>query len=120
MKDTWRWFGPADPVPLGDAVQAGARGIVSSLHHIPDGEAWPQQDVERHAGLIAAAGLGWDVVESIPVSNEIRLRGPGWARDIANYKASLRAVAACGIRVVCYNFIPLIDWARRPSVASER
>lgn len=112
MKETWRWFGPNDPVQLGDAVQAGARGIVSSLHHIPDGEAWPARDVERHAGLIAAAGLSWDVVESIPVSNEIRLRGPGWARDIANYKASLRAVAASGIKVVCYNFIPLIDWAR--------
>lgn len=112
MKDTWRWFGPNDPVSLGDAVQAGARGIVSSLHHIPDGDVWPVHDVERHAGLIAAAGLGWDVVESIPVSNDIRVRGPGWSRDIANYKASLQAVAASGIKVVCYNFIPLIDWAR--------
>ena len=112
MKDTWRWFGPADPVSLDDAIQAGARGIVSSLHHMPDGEVWTTDDVTRHANIIAAAGLTWDVVESIPVSNEIRLRGPHWQRDIANYKASLRAVAASGIEVVCYNFIPLIDWAR--------
>ncbi len=112
MKESWRWFGPADPVSLDHAIQAGACGIVSSLHHIPDGEVWTKEDVARHAHIIAAEGLTWDVVESIPVSNEIRLRGPQWQRDITNYKASLRAVAASGIRVVCYNFIPLIDWAR--------
>lgn len=112
MKATWRWFGPADPVTLDSARQAGAAGIVSSLHHIPDGEAWSKQAVADHVGLMAAAGYDWDVVESIPVSNEIKVRGPDRRRHVDNYKTSLASVAAAGIEVVCYNFIPVIDWAR--------
>ncbi|CAH1673656.1 mannonate dehydratase [Chelatococcus asaccharovorans] len=112
MKATWRWFGPSDPVSLDGARQAGAAGIVSSLHHIPDGEAWHDDAVRLHSDLIRAAGFTWDVVESIPVSNDIKVRGPLWHQHIDNYKASLAAVAAAGIKVVCYNFIPVIDWAR--------
>jgi mannonate dehydratase len=112
MRATWRWFGASDPVTLDAARQAGADGIVSSLHHVPDGELWTDEEVGRHVDRMAAAGYRWEVVESIPVSNEIRLRGPGWRRDVENYKESLRAVGRAGIRVVCYNFIPVIDWAR--------
>ncbi|CAH1649396.1 MULTISPECIES: mannonate dehydratase [unclassified Chelatococcus] len=112
MKATWRWFGPSDPVTLADARQAGAAGIVSSLHHIPDGEAWSEDEVQRHAETIGAAGFRWDVVESIPVSNEIKVRGPDRRRHIDNYKTSIASVGAAGIGVVCYNFIPVIDWAR--------
>lgn len=112
MKSTWRWFGPGDPVSLGDARQAGAEGIVSSLHHLPDGEAWTQDEVDRYNGLIRAAGYTWEVVESIPVSNEIKVRGPLRRQHIENYKTSLASVGKAGTKVVCYNFIPLIDWAR--------
>jgi mannonate dehydratase len=112
MRPTWRWFGPGDPVTVADAIQAGATGIVSSLHHLPDGVAWPAEEVVRHRDRIAAAGSEWAVVESIPVCNEIRTGAPDRNQYIANYKDSLRAVAAAGIRTVCYNFIPLVDWMR--------
>lgn len=112
MRPTWRWFGPSDPVTLADAIQAGASGIVSSLHHLPDGVAWSVEEVERHRQRIAAAGTEWAVVESIPVCNEIRTRAAGRQQYIANYKDSLRAVASAGIGTVCYNFIPLVDWMR--------
>lgn len=112
MKATWRWFGPDDPVGLDVAREAGATGIVSSLHHIPDGEVWRDADVERHAAHIAAAGLTWDVAESIPVSNEIKIRGPNWQQHVENYRLSLAAAGRAGVKVVCYNFIPVIDWAR--------
>ncbi len=112
MRPTWRWFGPGDPVTLADAIQAGATGIVSSLHHLPDGVAWPADEVARHRERIAGAGSEWAVVESIPVCNEIRTRTANRSQYVANYKASLRAVAAAGIRTVCYNFIPLVDWMR--------
>jgi mannonate dehydratase len=112
MRPTWRWFGPGDPVAVADAVQAGATGIVSSLHHLPDGVAWPVDEVLRHQHRIAAAGSEWAVVESIPVCNEIRTGAPDRAQYVANYKDSLRAVATAGICTVCYNFIPLVDWMR--------
>lgn len=112
MERTWRWFGPKDPVTLSDAKQAGAFGIVSALHDIPDGEPWSVDEVIHRRDEIRAADLVWSVVESIPVSNEIKLRGPSWARDIENYKVSLQSVAAAGVRTVCYNFIPLVDWVR--------
>ena len=112
MLRSWRWFGPSDPVTLEHAKQAGAFGIVSSLHHIPDGDVWTKDEVGRHDALIRAAGLTWSVVESVPVSNDIKVRGPKWAEHIANYHDSIRAVASAGIRTICYNFIPLVDWVR--------
>ena len=112
MKSTWRWFGPNDPVGLEAPLQAGATGIVSSLHDIPDGELWETDAVARRAALIEKAGLDWTVVESVPVSNAIKTRGADWQRHLENYKQSIRAVAASGIEVICYNFIPLVDWVR--------
>lgn len=112
MLRSWRWFGPSDPVTLADAAQSGAHGIVSSLHHLPDGALWTEDAVRTHDALIRGAGLTWSVVESIPVSTEIKVRGPQRAAHLAAYRASLRAVAAAGIRTVCYNFIPLVDWVR--------
>jgi mannonate dehydratase len=112
MLRSWRWFGPNDPVTLEDAKQAGAYGIVSSLHHIPDGDVWTNEEVAKHNDRIQAAGLSWSVVESVPVSNDIKVRGPKWAEHIANYQDSIRAVAASGIKTICYNYIPLVDWVR--------
>ncbi len=112
MKSTWRWFGPADPVDLETPRQAGATGIVTSLHQLPDGELWTKELVAERKALIAAAGLEWSVVESVPVSNDIKTRGPQHRRHLDNYKDSLRALAANDIQVVCYNFIPLVDWMR--------
>ena len=112
MLRSWRWFGPSDPVTLDDAAQSGAHGIVSSLHHLPDGAPWTADAVRAHDALIRDAGLTWSVVESIPVSTEIKVRGPQRATHLEAYRASLRAVAAAGIRTVCYNFIPLVDWVR--------
>jgi mannonate dehydratase len=112
MLRSWRWFGPSDPVTLADAAQSGAHGIVSALHHLPDGALWTEDAVRAHDALIREAGLRWAVVESVPVSTEIKVRGPARAEHIDTYRASLRAVAAAGIRTVCYNFIPLVDWVR--------
>lgn len=112
MKQTWRWFGPQDPVTLTHIKQAGATGIVTSLHHLPTGEAWPEHEVLERRALIEEAGLAWSVVESIPVHNDIKLRRGDWQRRIANYQASLRAVGNAGVKVVCYNFMPVVDWTR--------
>lgn len=124
MRHTWRWFGPKDSVTLSDARQAGALGIVSALHHIPPGQVWPRDDIARHKAQIEAAGLTWDVVESLPVSEDIRAGGPSTASHIANWITSLRNLAAEGVPVICYNFMPALDWTRtdlaapRPSGAT--
>ncbi len=112
MKQTWRWYGPNDPVTLAHARQAGATGIVSALHHNYEGEAWDADDVARYNGLIAHEGLVWSVVESIPVHNDIKTRSGDWRGYIEKYRTSMRAVAAAGVRTVCYNFLPLVDWVR--------
>lgn len=112
MIETWRWFGPEDPVSLTHIVQAGASGVVSSLHHLPTGEAWSDAEVGARNAQIRAAGLYWAVVESIPVHNDIKLRRGAYQQRIANYQASLRAVGRAGIRTVCYNFMPVLDWTR--------
>ena len=112
MKETWRWYGPQDPVTLDHAKQAGATGIVTALHHMYSGEAWPLDEVLRRKEEIEAAGLVWSVVESIPVHNSIKLRAGPYAQFIGAWKDSLAAIAKAGVQVVCYNFMPVVDWTR--------
>ncbi|MGH6860870.1 MAG: mannonate dehydratase, partial [Phyllobacterium sp.] len=112
MRECWRWFGEDDPVTLSQVKQAGASGIVSALHSLYDGTRWPQEDVDRRHDVIRAAGLSWDVVESIPVHNDIKIAGPRRRFYIDQYKDTIRAIAATGVKIICYNFMPVIDWAR--------
>src|ERR1700689_1459995 len=112
MKETWRWFGPEDPVTLDHIKQAGATGIVSALHHFYRGEAWPLDEVFKRRDEILAAGFVWSVGESIPVHNSIKLRSGPYARFIGAGKDSLAAVAKAGVKVICYNFMPVVDWTR--------
>ena len=112
MKETWRWFGPDDPVPLDHIKQAGATGIVSALHHFYRGEAWPLDDVLKRRDEILAAGFTWSVVESIPIHNSIKLRSGPYRHFINAWKDTLAAVAKAGVQVICYNFMPVVDWTR--------
>ena len=112
MKETWRWFGPADPIPLDHVRQAGATGIVSALHHRYRGEAWSEYEVLKRRDEIVAAGLMWSVVESIPIHDSIKRRSGPYARFVGAWKDSLVAVAKAGVDVVCYNFMPVVDWTR--------
>jgi len=112
MKETWRWFGPNDPVPLDHIKQAGATGIVTALHHLYRGEAWPWHDVLTRRDEIVAAGFAWSVVESIPIHNSIKLRCGPYQHFVDAWKDSLAAVAKAGVPVICYNFMPVVDWTR--------
>ena len=112
MKESFRWYGPKDPVPLSTIRQAGATTIVSALHDVPNGEVWSIDAIKSHQTLIANAGLKWGVVESVPIHEEIKQRTGNFEVYIENYKATLENLAHCEILTICYNFMPILDWTR--------
>jgi mannonate dehydratase len=118
MRQTWRWFGPKDVVSIDDILQAGVEGVVSALHHVPTGEVWTPAEIARRQDEIsrmrdgAPSGLAWEVVESLPVSEDIKKQRGNWRQHLENYRQSLRNLHAAGIEVICYNFMPVLDWTR--------
>jgi mannonate dehydratase len=118
LRQTWRWFGPKDLTSIDDITQAGAAGVVSALHHVPNGVVWtPEEIAKRHTEIAtrkdgSPSGLTWDVVESLPVTEDIKKQKGDWREHIANYKVSMKHLADSGIETICYNFMPVLDWTR--------
>ena len=118
MRQTWRWFGPHDLASIDDIMQAGAEGVVTALHHVPNGMVWAPEEIARRQEAVrrrkdgSPSGIEWEVIESLPVSEDIKKQKGAWREHVANYQQSLRNVAAAGLRTICYNFMPVLDWTR--------